>query len=376
MASVVEKPNGFMMRWSVTCPTTRKLSKRSRMFKGTGGKRAAQAEANRLEAVERAAPTTATTKGTTFSAYINGQWLPRQRERTAPASYRTDEERIAPWVAAFGQKEMVDITSMQIDQTLPTLHPSVAMQVKYFDTLRKALRQAKKWKVIADAPWEDADRPTAPTSKAKAATMDESDKLAAAFREADKPIPAAFVDLAAETGMRPQEVLALHWDQVDLDAATVHVWRVQERVSDSKWVLRDTPKTEGSDRVINLSPQTVQMLKGLRAHHAKLHLASGGTWPKDGLLFPSTKGTLWMVGPAGQVIRRMANNLGVATGIYSRRHGSASSLLSASVPVPVVSQRLGHASTKMTLDTYAHVMPGDEYKAVDFFAARKNKTRI
>jgi integrase len=42
--------------------------------------------------------------------------------------------------------------------------------------------------------------------------------------------------------------------------------------------------------------------------------------------------------------------------------------LRAGEPVPIVSQRLGHASVVVTLTVYAHVMPGDQKRAASRFA--------
>jgi hypothetical protein len=42
--------------------------------------------------------------------------------------------------------------------------------------------------------------------------------------------------------------------------------------------------------------------------------------------------------------------------------------LTAGVPVHVVSQRLGHASPVITLQVYAHVVPGSQRDAADLFA--------
>ena len=46
----------------------------------------------------------------------------------------------------------------------------------------------------------------------------------------------------------------------------------------------------------------------------------------------------------------------------------------AGVNVKVVSERLGHASVSFTLDTYAHVMPGQQAEAAAAAAALVNKT--
>ena len=44
-------------------------------------------------------------------------------------------------------------------------------------------------------------------------------------------------------------------------------------------------------------------------------------------------------------------------------------LLADREPVKTVSERLGHASITVTLAVYGHVMPGDQKRAADRFAA-------
>jgi len=40
-------------------------------------------------------------------------------------------------------------------------------------------------------------------------------------------------------------------------------------------------------------------------------------------------------------------------------------LLSKNVPITVIADRLGHSDKEITLNTYSHMLPGDENKAVD-----------
>lgn len=49
--------------------------------------------------------------------------------------------------------------------------------------------------------------------------------------------------------------------------------------------------------------------------------------------------------------------------IHGLRHTHATHLLAAGVNPKVVSERLGHHSVAFTLDTYAHVMPGQQAEA-------------
>ncbi|QXU55230.1 tyrosine-type recombinase/integrase [Rhodococcus sp. LW-XY12] len=55
--------------------------------------------------------------------------------------------------------------------------------------------------------------------------------------------------------------------------------------------------------------------------------------------------------------------------LHGLRHTHASLLLAAGVPVKVVSERLGHASVSVTMDVYAHVMPGAQRSAAERFAS-------
>jgi len=50
---------------------------------------------------------------------------------------------------------------------------------------------------------------------------------------------------------------------------------------------------------------------------------------------------------------------------HGLRHTSVTLLLSANVPVMVVSQRVGHARASMTLDVYGHAMPDQQQGAAD-----------
>ena len=235
-----------------------------------------------------------------------------------------------------------------------------------YDALRTALRQANRWKLIGGTPWLDARRPTVPRKRAKVAPLDESYRLASLLRDNGRIVAAAYVETIADTGGRPGEILALMWDSADVDAGVIRIWRALERGAGAEYRMKSHPKNELSIRTIALSARTIETLRLLKVWHAEQHLRSGGLWPKDGLVFPGSMGGIWPVHAAAAVLNKWAKKIGVTSGIYSRRHGMASELLAGGVPVTVVSQRMGHASTKMTFDTYAHVMPGQADAAVDY----------
>ncbi len=51
--------------------------------------------------------------------------------------------------------------------------------------------------------------------------------------------------------------------------------------------------------------------------------------------------------------------------LYDLRHTCATLLLLADVPPKVISERLGHSSIALTLDTYSHVLPTMQKRAAD-----------
>lgn len=50
--------------------------------------------------------------------------------------------------------------------------------------------------------------------------------------------------------------------------------------------------------------------------------------------------------------------------VYDLRHTHVTHLLAAGTPVHVVAKRVGHASAKMTLDVYGHVLSGQDGDAM------------
>ena len=65
----------------------------------------------------------------------------------------------------------------------------------------------------------------------------------------------------------------------------------------------------------------------------------------------------------GDAWRRATKVTGSAARYHDLRHSFASTLLSQGVSIRAVADWLGHASAKVTLDTYSHLMPIDEDRA-------------
>lgn len=178
----------------------------------------------------------------------------------------------------------------------------------------------------------------------------------------------ALFRLLAMTGMRRGEVVALRWVDVDLAHRRLTVNQSATVVGGDEVV--STPKTRRSRRVIDLDPDTVTLLKQHRARQRELLLMVGATATASDRVFTNEVGEPLRPASVGQAFRRLVDGAGVPViRLHDLRHTHASHLLMAGVNVKVVSERLGHASVSFTLDTYGHVMPGQQAEAAAAAAA-------
>ncbi len=179
----------------------------------------------------------------------------------------------------------------------------------------------------------------------------------------------ALFRLLAMTGMRRGEVVALRWSDVDIAHRRLTVNQSVSVIGGEEIV--DAPKTRRSRRVIDLDPETVSLLKQHRARQRELFLMVGVAATASDRVFTNELGDPLRPASVGQAFRRLVDAAGVPViRLHDLRHTHASHLLMAGVNVKVVSDRLGHASVSFTLDTYGHVMPGQQAEAAAALQAR------
>lgn len=192
-----------------------------------------------------------------------------------------------------------------------------------------------------------------------------SSEQSRAFLEAVKGnrYEALFV-LALSTGMRQGELLALRWQDVDIDDAYLQV-RVTLKVVDGKPVI-DKTKTRRSRRKVALTPHACEALRRHRARQVEERLALGPVWNDHDLVFPNTIGNPFDC--RGLVKRNFVPLLRKANlpriRFHDLRHTAATLMLLKGVHPKVVSEMLGHASIAITLDLYSHVLPDMQREAV------------
>lgn len=179
--------------------------------------------------------------------------------------------------------------------------------------------------------------------------------------------PAALYALALDTGMRKGELCGLQWSDIDVAAGKVRV--VRQLLKPGPKLVYGPTKT-GRVRTISIAAETVKLLRAHKQHQARLKMLNRTVYADHGLIFAKewedmtrngvTLGHPLQMNNLGQ--REYARLIKVAgvrpIKFHGLRHTCASLLLQAGTPVHVVAERLGHAKVSMTMETYAHVLPG------------------
>ena len=170
--------------------------------------------------------------------------------------------------------------------------------------------------------------------------------------------------LAVHTGLRQGELLALKWDDLDLEAGTLRVRRTLTQAG-GKHSLSE-PKTKKSRRTVRLTSGAVAALRGHLERQMGEMEEMGSLYCPAGLVFANEiGGTINPSNLRNRSFKRVLERAGLPadTRFHDLRHTCATLLLSRNVNPKIVSEMLGHANIAITLDTYSHVLPDMQEKA-------------
>ena len=182
--------------------------------------------------------------------------------------------------------------------------------------------------------------------RAKERTVANLDELAALI-EAITPRYRAAILLAAWCGLRRGEVLALHREDVDLDAATVTVRRNRVELLESPVAFDKPPKTEAGSRTVNVPPHVLPILAE--------HLA---TWAGPHRVFVGRTGQPMRGDAIRQAFARARTQVGMdGFTFHDLRHTGQTLAASTGATVKDLMKRLGHASPAAAY-RYLHAVDG------------------
>ena len=168
----------------------------------------------------------------------------------------------------------------------------------------------------------------------------------------------ALYTVVVTAGLREGELLALRWEDVDLEA-TVPVLQVRRILSeDRSGRIFEAPKS-GKGRSVRLTRKAAAALRAHRKRQLEERMARTGLWQDHGLVFPSSVGTPLSARNLQRHFKALLEQAGLpkSTRFHDLRHTCATLLLRQGVHAKYVQELLGHADIRLTLNVYSHVLP-------------------
>jgi len=301
----------------------------------------------------------------TFSEFASGLWVSYlSRKHAKPSTIYSYESMLKNHMLdEFGDKRLDRITSVDVTRFFNKVSDEVAPKyaLNMYALLNVMFEVAYQYDLIESIPIrKKLHRPQHQSKKKPSLSGEQIRRIIENTPEDYRPL---FL-VAAITGLRLGEILALRWKNVDFDnrrlAITHNLWRGQ----------LVSPKTEASLRTFSLIPELANVFRAQRQKStftqdddfvfARLE---GSPYDPDHLrnvvLYPALE-------RAG--IERSAREFG----FHIFRHSAGSIVHAATRDLKLAQELLGHARISTTSDTYIHVSEEVAGEAVKILAREVN----
>lgn len=312
----------------------------------------------------------------TVAGYLN-HWLSLKRDVLRHGTYRKYEWMVRKHIIPhLGHIELSKLRPQHLESLYQELRGVLSSRsvLHVHMLLHGALERAVKQGLV---PRNVADAVEAPRAEAYRATIWTPEQVVRFLEDSRRLEPDYWIAwvLAVWTGMRQAEILGLQWSDIDWDSAYLRVERTLRYIGGQP--VFEAPKTERSRRTIALSADTIAALRWHRARQNEIRLQMGSAYQDYGMVLANALGQPLSPHTLAHVWQRLLRQIDVPRiRFHDLRHTHASLLLQQGVQAKVVSERLGHSTITITLDTYTHVVPVLQREAAEKIDELFRNTKI
>jgi integrase len=235
----------------------------------------------------------------------------------------------------------------------------------YHRLLSSIFNDAVMWQVIPSNPASRVKPPKVPKKIAKHFDEQQTMEVLTAL-ENEPPKYKLAITLTIFTGVRKGELMAMEWQDINFTEGTIRVERATQYVT-GVGVVTGEPKTEKSKRVISIPVSVMALLKQYKAYQAQERLKVGDLWQNNNRLLTAWDGQPMHPGTISKWWKKFLKRHELPhIPFHGLRHTSATLLIGQGLHAKTISDRLGHSTIAITMDTYGHFL-----KSADQVAAEK-----
>jgi len=233
-----------------------------------------------------------------------------------------------------------------------TRYTGVATQHRIYGVLRKFLND--QWKRAHKIPFNPVYAVELETETRNAPLVWDPAQVAHFLEFTADDRLALLWRLVLLRGFRRGEICALADDDVDIGRGAVTVSAALVQVGGR--LVWGKPKSKAGERVVGLDRGSVAAVIAHRTLRKRERLATGDAWEDSGRMFTDDRGQRLHPEYVSRRFRELAKAAGLPViKFHAARHTAATLALEAGVDIKIVSEQLGHSTTRITQDLYQHV---------------------
>lgn len=316
------------------------------------------------------------TPGVTTFQDLATQWLESkgQLEKATLSQYT---RAVDIWKRLLGAQTPIDDLRYQVLASIVGKHPwaSAKSANNYLIVLRGIMAHHYRGELAAKNPTIGIKNLKVVRKLPDPLTTEERDLILADMaKKYDRRIVAYFT-FAFYTGMRPEEIIALRWSDIDQRAETIRVQRVRtfkgsERDGSKTHAERDVELVSAALDALSIMKPFTMMKRGKNGESPDIfeNPVTGRSWHDE----RSQRDHYWT-----PTLKRLGIRHRRA---YNTRHTFATAALMAGVNAAYIARQLGHTNAKMLLEKYARWIDGadkgSERKALEAALVRTDTRDI
>jgi integrase len=294
------------------------------------------------------------------------QWLEDKQTKVNEATLDTyawlTKNHIIP---ALGEVELSNLTPMMLQQHYNHLTKNKVLCDenirKVHILIKDALKKAERWGLVTKNVAAFVDAPK--VYKKEVQVWDADQVLKFLQIAVDSPYYMIFL-LTVTTGMRKGEILGLAWRYVNLEEGYLSIAQVLDKYG----VIVPRPKTRAGFRSVDLPDEVIDALIKHKTKIAEQKRKAGNLYHDLDLVNCTPVGKPIDRSNLTRTFKELIKKAGLPDiRFHDLRHTHATLLLKQNVHPKIVAERLGHADTRMTLDTYSHLLPSMQKETAKAF---------
>ncbi len=253
-----------------------------------------------------------------------------------------------------------DLQRLYNDRLAAGLSPTTVRHIH--GIIHRALEDAVKWGMVSR---NVADAATAPKRSSVEMATWNAEQASKVFDAAKGSEIEALLWLAIQCGLRRGELLALRWDDIDLNGGNVSIRRTLSRGASSKLEFGE-PKTAASKRRVSLSAALLEVVREHRRRQLEHIVTHRSIYEDAGLVFADGLGRPLHPNALNRKFAEIIRRAGLPViRFHDLRHTCATIMLAQGVHPKIVQELLGHTDISMTMNLYSHVTTDMQQEAAD-----------